>query len=99
MTAIPVTVAKSTEDRLGFIRQAVDRFARGSANLQSELAEIVDKTGRLGGPLAWLRGQVNEQQGAQRATSGLLSGIGASGLEATLPVLPSHGAHPRFGCR
>ena len=91
MTAIPVTVAKSTEDRLGFIRQAVDRFARGSANLQSELAEIVDKTGRLGGPLAWLRGQVNEQQGAQRATSGMLSGIGASGLEATLPVLPSHG--------
>ncbi len=73
MTAIPLPVAKSAEERLGFIRQAVDRFTQGSASLQSELAGIVDKTGRLSGPLAWLRRQVNEQVAAQRETSGLLN--------------------------
>lgn|GEM_PF-1704978 len=93
MTAIPIPVAKSAEERLGFIRQAVERFAQGSASLQTELAGIVDKTGRLGGPLSWLRNQVNEQAAAQRASNELLSGVGIGGGVEALPVSSGQGEY------
>lgn len=84
MTAIALPVSTSSEERLSAIRQAFGRFAHGSATMQSELAGLLDQSGKLGGPLAWLRGQVTEQCAAQRAASGLLSGL--KGPEAELPA-------------
>lgn len=70
------SVIESPEGRMEALRGLAGRFSKHSELVQSNLAHVLEQTGKISGPMAWVKGKVREQVVAAREATGLLGGLG-----------------------